>query len=893
MASLPRKVPLTPLDTLRALLGEYADGDPTFATRLLQLVQTIKKQALTELGSRLSPGTSPRGLRKAILGCIGKMDWPEWAPWLLKALQMEPDLGVFDEGCAALGSLATRDAFQALQNLQETRSDPDHQVILTRELALFQTQQGLTHCLSRLMEGQGNPRLAHQGAKLLATVAGSDDVPAILEAFRNGDALTQRLVLRTLGGLPFPMGLAFLLDLTERTRLDFLDHTRLQEQLNRLQTLPRASIQPELVRQVAARFEAKAPEAVSSLQQAATREGGNPLPALERLRPEAQGAFETFLLDALVLVAEGKVARYSAMITETVETTDAQLAHLLTQGDQLAEILAQKVDAGELPLDQVLPVFAEVLNSHAGGPGFIFAFLRHLPAGETAILDSLRQDPDMARRERYLDALGAREEDALTGFFLKAMEDPIVEVGQRAIHHLGKLPSGFPALMNLFETGNVEQIRMAIWVFGENQTRMAAEPLLEFLQKEGRDPLLVVAVEALTAIGYPGSAPVLLALLHDGKPLNLQMALAQALKTLGTEESALGLLGKASLLKQPQVLILALEGALAAFPAFDRPLPLEQLPAFLNLVERCCDEREGEGQRLNAILATQDLYVFDRKAYESLKDRFADFLFDMRTKENWDRDSNDRVAAVVKELARRSDALGLLAQKEASIQGQIQRLPAPGPKRTEALLALREAMQDPNLIIRPEIARTLGALVAELLKHPAAEWRETAHLCEIGGLTHQEALIEPIRDIFQRAAGLGLKSAAKGALMALGLHEADLNRRAPIRTILVLEPSGFFRKRLATTLTNHGPWELQEAGNREEAEAILARRAVDLVLTESNDPSGDLTPWLEAQWAQNRCRHAIVSTSNRDIGPLAQAPWVIGVLFKPYPMEQVIQALEP
>ena len=466
-------------------------------------------------------------------------------------------------------------------------------------------------------------------------------------------------------------------------------------------------------------------------------------------------------------------------------------------------------------------------------------------------------------------------------------------MGQQAIHHLGKLPGSFPAIMALFESGNVDQMRQAIWVFGENQTRMAAEPLLEFLQKEGADPLLVEATEALTAIGYPGSTPVLLELLHDGKPLNLQVALATALKAMGTEEASLGLLGKAPLLKQSQVLILALEGSLAAFAAFDRPLPQARIQVFMQLLDRCCDEREGEGQRLRAILATQDLYVFDRHIYEQLKDRFSDFLFDMRTKETWDRDSNDQVAAVIKELARRSEALGTLAHKEANLKALVHKLPANGPRRVETLLALREALQDPELIIRPEIARDMAALVLDNLERSSGEWRETAHLCEIGGLTHQEALLAPIQEVYQRATGLGLKSAARAALLALGLAEDDLNRRSPIGTILVLEPSAFFRKRLAGFLDQHGHWVLAQAGHRREAESLLEGGPVDLVLTESQDPEGDLAPWLQDLWARRRCKYAIVSTSNRDIGDLAQAPWVIGVLFKPYPMEQVIQALEP
>jgi len=195
--------------------------------------------------------------------------------------------------------------------------------------------------------------------------------------------------------------------------------------------------------------------------------------------------------------------------------------------------------------------------------------------------------------------------------------------------------------------------------------------------------------------------------------------------------------------------------------------------------------------------------------------------------------------------------------------------------------------------VRPQIAQELAALVVELLHKPAAEWRETAHLCEIGGLTRQGGLlVEPIREVYQKAAGLGLKSAARTALLVLGLEEEDLNRRAPVRSILLLEPSAFFRKRLAGALAAEDKWELVQAGGRQEAEALLAGRPVDLVLTESKDAEGDLAPWLEQQRSQNRCRYAIVSTSSRDIGELAQAPWVVGILFKPYPLEQVIQALD-
>ena len=882
----------TPLDALRSLLEGFADGDPGFPARLVQAVQKLKKQALVELGTRLLPGAGSRGLRRAILGCVSRFDWPEWVPWLLKGLQGEPDLGVFDEGCAALGALGTRDSLEALGRLQGSRPDPHHQTILARELGLFQGPHGLSGAWARLQEGDQNPRLALQGAKALAALAQEGDFPALQEAFRDGDPLVQRLVLRLLGSLPWPPVVPWLLDLAEATRLEHLDHRALLDLLQRLQSLPRASVQPELLRQAVARFGTRSPDGVAALLQAAGQAGGNPGPVLEALRPLAAGALDPFLLDALALVTEGKAARYSAMVSESLQASEACLAQLGLRCDQVAEALAILADRGAVAPERLLGLFREILRARVGGADFIHAYLRLLPAGAGDALDELLVDPDLARREQYLNALGSREDDALTPFFLKAVQDPIVEVGQLAIRHLGKLPSGFQATMQLFRSGNADQVRVALGVFKENRTAQATGPLLEFLQADGRDFLLVDAVDALAAIGHPGSAPVLLELLHDGKPLSLQLALATALKQLGTEEASLGLLARAAALKHPSVLILALEGALRAFPGFLRPLPADHLPAFLQLLDRCCDDREGEGQRLRAALAAQDLYVFDRPAYDQLKDRFSDYLFQLRTREAWDRDSNDRVAAVVKELARRAESLGQLAQKEAAVRDRMQALPAPGPKRAEALLALREALQDPALIVRPQLAGELADLALAGLAGPAAEWRETALWCEIGGLTRRrELLLEPIQDLYQRAAGLGLKSAARSALLALGLLEGDLDRRMPVRSILVLEPSAFFRKRLVGFLGAHGPWALTEAASRQEAEAALARGPVDLLLTESKDDQGDLAAWLEAQWAQRRCRYALVSASSRDLGTLAKAPWVIGTLFKPYPLEQVTRAL--
>lgn len=893
MVNLLRNAPQTPLDILRALLVDYSAEDAAFQGKLLHLLQVHGRQIFQQLGRRLAQTTMPKGLRRAILSLIPKFDWPEWTPHIFLALQQESDLGVFDEGCAALGVIANREAYEALKQLQILRNDPDRQVILNRELNLFQPQQALDYYISRLMEGQGNTKLAFQGAKILSVSAGPEDLAALEDAHRHGDAVTQRLAMRIIASLRAPEATHYLLATLDQTRQEFVDLQQVMEIQRRTLTMGRGSAKPEILRLVMERFKSRIPEASDCLERANALEGAEAASELEPLRASVQGLFDRFLMESLTLLLEGKVARYSAYQSEISDAAEKRSPELISLCDQAAEALAYRVDLGLVPFSEVRGALLEAFRVRIGGDGFIQAFLRLLPPEDTQVLDELLIDPDLTRRQRYLNVLGSREDDALEPFFLKATQDSIVEVGLLAIHHLGKLPSSYPTLLKLFESGQLEHVRLAIRVFGENHTHLAAAPLVEFIQKDTRDDVLVEAVEALANIRYPAGAPVLLAMLHDGKPLNLQLALARALGQMGTAEASLGLLQKATALKQPQVLILALEGTLQAFPAFATPLPVEHVPGLIHLAARCFDEREGEGQRLRAMLALQDFYAFDKDAYEKLKDLLSDFLFNMRTKENWDRENNDKVSAVIKELARRSASLGLIAKKEAQVRAQLQALPPKGPKRAESFLALRESLQDPELIIRPELAKELAEVVRQELLCTDAEWREVARLCEIGGITHQIDLTEPIRAVFQRAKGVGLKSAARSALLSLGLSEAELNRPAPIHSILVIEPSAFFRKRLVASLRVTGLWTLSEAGNRQEAASLLETGSVDLILTESHDAEGAMGIWLEACWDQQRFRQVLLSTSNRDLGTLADVPWLLGALFKPYPTEQLLRVLTP
>ncbi len=895
MAILHRIAPQTPLDSLRALLKGYSEGDATFQNHLVQMTQSLHKQSLRVLGPALMPSEAPKSLRRKILGLVSRFDWPEWAPYLHQAMLLEAELSVFDEGCAALGILGTRSAYECILDLQAKRTSTDHQTILNRERNNFEAEQPFPHFLSRLQEGASNPRLATQAARVLATKADGMHMPSLAETHREGDELTQRLCLRIITGIPDASATRFLLDLTEQMNREMLDNLSLIDTLRKTANLPRAMARDEFLKLVLAHFTPRCPEATERLSQAMHRpvEEINANVLITPLRNLASGFNEAFLLDALEMLVEGKVARFTAYHSENQETAEIRQAKLQTTLEQVGEALVLRALQGITPLDEAFEALSEPFRNRLGGDAFAMAFLNLISSKNETLLDEILLDPDIKRRQRCIDAIGTREEDAFTPFFMKAMQDPIIEVGQLAIHHLGKLPSAIPALKEQFHSGQPELVRRAIRVFGENHTQEAAEPLLEFIKIEQRDTLLVEAVEALGNLRYPSAIPVLLDMLHDGKPLTLQMSLAQSLGRLAHRDASLGLLQKAQSLKHPSVLFLCLEGSMSAFTSFENPMPPDVLDQLWALVERCCDEREGEGQRLPTMLAMIDLYTFDRAIYEKLRERFGDYLSTMRTQANWDRNNNEKVSTVIKELSRRSSSLNLLAQKESALQAAMLQVPGKGPKRNESLLHLRDLCKDPELILRPEMGLAIGAFVFRELYREGNEWRELAMICEIGGLSRQVDLSEPINSIYIRATSVGLKSAAKEALLHLGLKEGELNRRLPIRSILVLEPSAFFRTRLISVLKNTQHYRLMEANSRQDADKILAREEeVDLLLSETQDAEGNLSDWIEQQWKQGKCRRVMLSASNRDLGDMRTAAWFEEALFKPYPNEQLLKLLE-
>ena len=395
MVHLPRNAPQTPLDTLRALLAEYSAEDASFQGKLLHLLQAHRRQIFRELGSRLAQTTTPKGLRRTILALIPKFDWPEWTPSHLPGSCSRTRIWASSTRAARPWAfIANREAYEALKQLQALRNDPDRQVILNRELNLFQPQQPVGYYLSRLMEGQGNTKLAAQGAKILSGSAGPEDLPALVEAHRSGDALTQRLAMRIIASLRTPEATDYLLETLEQTRQEFVDLQQVMEIQRRTQNMGRG------IRE--AGIPAPGPGALRGPGFPRSRTawtGPTPWRARRQApnwnrcgrRPRGCSTGSSWRASPCSWRARWRaIPPTSPRSPNPRKRRSPQLTRLC---DQAAEALAYRVDLGLVPFAEVRPAFLEAFRVRLGGDGFIQAFLRLLPAEETEILDELLARP--------------------------------------------------------------------------------------------------------------------------------------------------------------------------------------------------------------------------------------------------------------------------------------------------------------------------------------------------------------------------------------------------------------------------------------------------------------------------------------------------------------------
>jgi len=867
---------------LIALLDAFAEGDAQDVRAFQRLLGQILEEALPELSDRLVRPSTNRGLKRLILASPGPFPHPGWTPVLQRALLHEMDTELFEEGCRALVQVGGMAETDALRQIAWQRQEPELQATVARKLAFLEPRQPFDYHFRDLLLGSQKPHLSQPAALHLAATAKEEYLGALETACDHPDTMVSLLALKVVAAIQQPRAGMFLMarfaEVCEALLLD--NQLRgLQEQIRRA---PAQSVKLVVLALLRACPGAKPCEkALAEIDRTLEDPAGDALPQVQQLKAGIQGVRETRLVDCLADLALGHSVRLANLMPEPPEELRQRTQRLQSHLDACAEGLVRFARRGLLDKAEVLPLFQKAFAGGAGGDRFGYSFAEILDEEDQLQMDLILEASNHRWREAGIEVLGERNSPGLLPFFLKAMGDPIVDNAQLAIRYLGKLPGSFETALGLFQSGKADQIERALDIFSLNAMAPAGPFLVAYLENAEREDLMIRVIQCLGVLKHKGAQGCLTGLLRFGQAPRLLRAVAEGLIALDTPEAARALLRKALELRSPEIQLLAVDGMARLHPDFQDPLALEDSAQVEQLLEACFTE--GMGFRLRAIELCSLLWTLDAGLYERLETRIAGLLAEQGKRSAWDRDQQQMVSGVVRDLQRRRKELEQLVAQSSPVRALAMAY-VPGASGT--LQELAGALEAPSLFLGLEARLELEALIASELRRSGLDEESLEYLCRMAGRVPGQDFLEPLEELSHRCSPQSsLRRACLQALQALGYPGGLPPGVLRFQSILVLDPSSFFRKRILSALPGYP---LREAGDRLEAEALLEEAPVDLLISEGADQAGDLEAWFATLWRVRKVRQVILSTSSRSALDTQDKPWLAGALFKPYPMEALL-----
>ncbi len=633
----------TSLDQFSALLDHLDGSERADQLTFFRALHEVGAEAIPELGPRFARAGAPRPFRQLVFeGCF-YYAWPNSVPILARALRRESDPELFGLGVATLGRIGNPEALAALKELAQLASGPGFQERVALVLAQVDPALAWEHHLGLLLEGSGNPSAANEAAGQLGHLVDPSKLDGLKDLLRHPDLLIFRHTVRLMAGILSREAAAFLVGFLAECHLEVLEDRAFKELLTAFRGIGWEAARDAALGHFSIPFAAQEAETLELLR---TGSGGPAVQAAEDLRKRAPGAQDRFLAELLLAVLENKSARLPVLLAESLEAMNLRARRLAFALDAGAEGLASMVKAQFLPLEEAAAILEASLRLQTGREGVARALASLAPAASAERMELLIHLPDRALRAAALEVLGERREESLRPFLLSACRDPISDIAQRAMLHLGQLPGAERVAEELLRAGRLEDIQLGIRFIGLHRLLGLGPELLALVRTSTREELALEALEALGRSAPLEVAPELAELLHSGQSLRMQIALGQALRDMGDPGAAGMLCAKAAELKNPLLHALALEALILTQVAPG--------PTLLAQVRGAWEGRNPWSTRLRVVLALPGIVSEDRRLWAELASLLQEGLAEARTAGGWSAQEIGKVQAVARELSTRA-----------------------------------------------------------------------------------------------------------------------------------------------------------------------------------------------------------------------------------------------
>lgn len=551
-------------------------------------VAGVGPESAKELTGRVMKVSCPSDLKRLAVEASYYYPWPEWAGLLNSLLRHEKGLAVFETGVRALGRIRSADALAALRELGQTRGTPEFREIVDEVLQSSDPAGAFQHHFSRLLQGSAAAADANEGAHRLASLLTPGSLEPLRAIVGHPDPLVYRHALRLIGRIPTEAAGEFLLEYLQGVHQDALEDREVRVLLAAFRNLPKPEVLAKTRQTLASHWEDRQLDAAAVL---ASGPLAQTVSVAAGLRETGPGILDTFLIEVLLAAAEPKPTHLAKCLGQAADTAQRHTRRIEFAMDAVAEGLADLAALGHIQADRVVPVLVETLQQHTARPGVAGALARLVPAGSRDLLDLLLAHPDGPYRSAAVEALGARKDPALREPLLAARRDPIADIADRAIWHLGQLPEAAATARAFLADPDPEEILVGLRFIAMHRLEELVPELLDAAASETREAVLEALLATIGAIGSPQAVEPLIELLHSGQGPRIQIALAEALRDLADIPGAFVLCAKAQTLKIPALQAVAVEALVRAHAIQDAPFPAHRSASLLQAVRGAWSDR--------------------------------------------------------------------------------------------------------------------------------------------------------------------------------------------------------------------------------------------------------------------------------------------------------------
>jgi HEAT repeat protein len=524
----------------------------------------------------------------------------------------------------------------------------------------------------------------------------------------------------------------------------------------------------------------------------------------------------------------------------------------------------------------------------------LFGLAPYLTPEESQLFPYIIASARVEGLTRLLKSLGKTKNPGFIPFFLRlASEHQLVDIQEMAMQGLSALPQVHDELRQMLNSKEQSQIRTAIRVIGNIQADELASSIIEMLPNSS-DFLKMDIIVALGRLRNEVHLPLIQKILEDAKTPNLVTTCLNALGEMKTTAAVTHLRRFAETAQNRQSALVALDHYVRYFYRWDDPLPGDAHESVVRLVHEFGSDRQKE-MRIKACQIASRVITWDLSLYQDLRNFFKDRNTVLRKQSNWDRAEMEQVEKSQKSLNRSfyflKDALEQQERFETSLRKLATFQGGRWIEEAERLVALLEKAEFP---LSPDFLGELNQVVKQQLPEKES-WREWKCLFKLAGITKQPDLI-PLLHTYIKRVPTQARDTLHDALVQLGKSLKEIEKATQIQSVIVLEASNFFRKKLVQFLEGLG---LEAVGceTLSEVEKELQRAPRDCMITE-------LTQVQQADLLDDLLRlkshikapmEWILSTNCRDPQTLRKAITLQPkkVLLKPYSFEDLKAQLRP